>query len=108
MPRPLRALVAVLLAVLLAGGVAITVVGPSSATGGPQGGGGGHDPAAHPGAVRAQIPFVRRRAHPWHSQLPWVARRQPTDATGKVVSRASWRAGSGLPGGSAANPCVKG
>src|SRR3954451_16223543 len=108
MPRPLRALVAGLLAVLLAGGVAITVVGPSSATGGPQGGGGGHDPAAHPGAVRAQITFVKRLAHPWHSRITWVARRQQTDGTWKVVSRDSWRAGSGLPGGNATNPCVKG
>jgi hypothetical protein len=108
MSRRLRALLAVLLAALLAGSVAVATVAPSAATGGPAGGSGGFDPAAHPGAVRAQITFVKRPAHPWHSQITWVARRQQTDGTWKVVSRDSWRAGSGLPGGSATNSCVKG
>ena len=104
MPRLLRAL----LAVLLIGGLGLAVVGTSYAKGRPGDGGGGVDPAAHPGAVRAQITFVKRPAHPWHSTITWVAKRQRTDGTWRVVSRDSWRAGSGLPGGSATNSCVKG
>jgi hypothetical protein len=104
MPRLLR----VLVAVLLAGGVALAVVDSSSATGGPAGGGGGHDPAAHPGALKAQITFVKKPAHPWNSRIIWRASRQRTDGTWKVLARDSWRAGSGLPGGSATNSCVKG
>jgi hypothetical protein len=108
MPRLLRALTAAVLTAVLAVGLALTVVGPSSATGGPSGGGGGFDPSAHPGAVKAQITFVKRAAHPWNSRITWVARRQQTDGTWKVVARDSWRAGSGLPGGSATSSCVKG
>jgi len=104
MPRVLR----VLLAVLLAGGVALAVVGPSAATGGPGDGGGGHDPGAHPGAVKAQITFLKNPAHPWHSTITWIARKQRDDGTWKVVGHDTWRAGSGLPGGSATNTCVKG
>jgi hypothetical protein len=104
MPRLLRFPAAV----VLAGGLALAAVAPSSATGGPGGGGGGHDPAAHPGAVRAQITFVKHPAHPWNSRISWVARRQQEDGTWKTVSHDSWRAGSGLPGGSATNACVKG
>jgi len=104
MPRVLR----VLAAALLSGGLALALDGPSSATGGPLDGGGGHDPAAHPGSVRAQITFLKRPAHPWNSRITWVARQQQRDGTWKVVAHDSWRAGSGLSGGSATNSCVKG
>jgi len=108
MPRLLH----VLLAVLLGGGAALSIalagVAPSSATGGPAEGGGGHDPAAHPGRIRAQITFHKSPAHPWNSRISWIARRQRGDGTWKVLAHDSWRAGSGLPGGSATNPCVKG
>jgi hypothetical protein len=106
--RPLRVLIVVVLAVLLIVGVAFTVAGPSSAAGGPSGGGGGHAAGARPGAVKAQITFVKRPASPWNSRITWVARQQRDDGTWAVVSRDSWRAGSGLPGGSATNTCVKG
>ncbi|HET7742217.1 MAG TPA: hypothetical protein VFL67_16340, partial [Mycobacterium sp.] len=58
--------------------------------------------------VKAQITFTKRPAHPWRSRISWVARRQRDDGTWTVVARDSWRAGSGLPGGSATNACVKG
>jgi hypothetical protein len=70
-------------------------------------GGGLADPGAHPGTVRAQITFVKRPAHPWNSRIRWRATRQEVDGSWTVVSRSSWRAGSGLPGGSATNSCVK-
>jgi hypothetical protein len=91
----------------VAGGLALSGVGPSSATG-THDGGGGHDPAAHPGAVKAQITFTKRPAHPWRSRISWVARRQQDDGTWTVVAHDSWRAGSGLPGTSTTNACVKG
>ena len=97
-----------LTAALLAGGVVTATAGASSATGGPSGGGGGFDPSAHPGAVRAQITFVKKPAHPWRSLITWVAQRQQSDGTWTVVAHDSWRAGSGLPGRSTTNSCVKG
>jgi len=102
-----RALVA-----LLAGGVVSTVVltgvGPALATPGTEQGGGVADPNAHPGAVRAQITFVKNQANPWHSRITWRAVRQRVDGTWRVVAQDAWRAGSGLPGGSATKACVKG
>jgi hypothetical protein len=88
--------------------VALTGMAPALAT--PSGGeeGGVVDPHAHPGAVRAQITFVKKPAHPWNSRISWEAKRQQVDGTWKIVASQSWRAGSGLPGGSATNPCVKG
>jgi hypothetical protein len=103
MPRVLR----VLAAPLLAGIGLIAVVGPAVATHGPVQGGGAVDPAAHPGAVKAQITFDKRPAHPWDSRITWQASQQLADGSWKVVSHDSWRAGSGLPGGSATNSCVK-
>ena len=29
------------------------------------------DPNAHPGAVRAQITFIKQPAHPWNSRITW-------------------------------------
>lgn len=83
-------------------------VAPAAATHGPVQGGGMVDPHAHPGRLKAQITFVKRPAHPWHSLIVWDARRQRADGTWKVLAHDSWRAGSGLPGGSATNACVKG
>jgi hypothetical protein len=103
MPAAQRALAAA----VLAGAAVLCSAGPSLAIrGGPEGGG-LVDPAAHPGAVKAQITFVKRPAHPWNSRLQWHAWRQRADGSWKVVSHDSWRAGSGLPGGSATNACVK-
>ena len=65
------------------------------------------DPAAHPGPIKAQITFDKRPAHPWDSRITWQAWRQLADGSWQVVSHDSWRAGSGLPGGSATNSCVK-
>lgn len=81
---------------------------PATATPGTSGGGGVVDTAAHPGAVRAQITFVKRPAHPWDSTITWQAWRQRLDGSWKRVAHDAWRAGSGLPGGSATNACVKG
>jgi hypothetical protein len=103
MARPLR----LLAATLLAGGVALSPAFPAVATHGPTGGGGQIDPAAHPGAVKAQITFDKRPAHPWDSRITWQASRQRADGSWNVVAHDSWRAGSGLPGGSATNSCVK-
>lgn len=97
----------VLAAAVLAGCVLLSGVAPSTATGSHDGGG-GYDPSAHAGAVKAQITFTKRPAHPWRSRISWVARRQQDDGTWKVVARDSWRAGSGLPGASTTNACVKG
>ncbi len=107
MSRGLRALAAIAGSGVLAT-VALTGVAPALAS--PSGGeeGGVIDPNAHPGAVRAQITFVKKPAHPWNSRISWEAKRQQVDGTWKVVASQSWRAGSGLPGGSATNPCVKG
>ena len=100
------------LAVLAGGAVLSTVVlagvGPALATPGGDQGSGVADPSAHPGALRAQITFIKKPAHPWNSRITWRAVRQQVDGTWKVVAEDSWRAGSGLPGGSATNPCVKG
>jgi hypothetical protein len=98
---------------VLAGGallstVAVTGTAPALATPGGDQGGGVVDPHAHPGRVRAQITFTKNRAHPWHSRVTWRAVRQQVDGSWKVVAEDSWRAGSGLPGGSATNACVKG
>jgi hypothetical protein len=95
----------------LAGGALLSTVGlvgtAAAAPGGDEGGG-VVDPHAHPGAVRAQITFLKRPAHPWNSRITWQATRQQVDGTWQVVASDSWRAGSGLPGGSATNACVKG
>jgi hypothetical protein len=103
MARPLRALAAA----ALAGAAVLWSLGPALANPGSTGGGGLVDPAAHPGALKAQITFVKRPAHPWDSRITWEASRQRADGTWRVVSQGSWRAGSGLPGGSATNACVK-
>jgi hypothetical protein len=95
-------------AALLAGGAMFSGVGPALATHGPVQGGGMVDPHAHPGLLKAQITFVKKAAHPWRSRIIWDARRQRADGTWKVLAHDSWRAGSGLPGGSATNSCVKG
>ena len=99
-------------ALALVGGLVIPAVaaagGPASATHGPAGGGGAIDPQAHPGRLHAQITFEKRPAHPWDSRVTWLARRQRADGTWRVLSRGSWRAGSGLPGDSTTNSCVKG
>jgi hypothetical protein len=92
---------------LVLSGVSATV-GPAWATHGPAGGGGALDPSAHPGRLHAQITFVKRPAHPWTSRVTWVAERQGADGTWAVLAHESWRAGSGLPGASATNSCVKG
>jgi hypothetical protein len=95
----------------LVGGALLSTVGlVGTAVATPDGdqGGGVVDPHAHPGAVRAQITFDKRPAHPWNSRITWRARRQQADGSWKVVSTGSWRAGSGFPGGSATNACVKG
>jgi hypothetical protein len=104
MPRGVRALAAA----LLAGGAVLSGVGPALATHGPVQGGGMVDPSAHPGRLKAQITFVKKAAHPWRSRIIWDARRQRADGSWKVLAHDSWRAGSGLPGGSATRPCVKG
>jgi hypothetical protein len=100
------------LAALTGGAVLSTVglVGAGSAWASPgaEQGSGVTDPNAHPGLVRAQITFTKKPAHPWNSRIAWRAVRQRADGTWKVVAEDSWRAGSGLPGGSATNACVKG
>ena len=93
---------------LLATGLVVSGAGAALASHGPKGGGGSVDPNAHPGQLKAQITFVKRPAHPWHSRITWLAQRQRADGTWKVLAQDSWRAGSGLPGGSATNSCVKG
>jgi hypothetical protein len=106
MPCVLRA-IRVLATGALVGGLVVSAVGPTLASPGPGGGGGLIDPAAHPGAIKAQITFDKRPAHPWDSRITWQASRQLADGSWQVVSHDSWRAGSGLPGGSATNSCVK-
>jgi hypothetical protein len=86
---------------------ALTSVAPALATSGGDEQGGVVDPNAHPGAVRAQITFVKKPAHPWNSRITWLAEKQQVDGSWKTVAKDSWRAGSGLPGGSATNSCVK-
>jgi hypothetical protein len=98
----------VLAAALLAGGAVLSGVAPALATHGPVPGGGMVDPHAHPGLLKAQITFVKKPAHPWRSRIIWDARRQRADGSWKVLAHDSWRAGSGLPGGSTTSSCVKG
>jgi hypothetical protein len=98
----------VLAAGVIAGGILMSGVGTALATPGAEQGSGVADPNAHPGAVRAQITFLKRPAHPWNSRITWRAQKQRVDGTWKVVAQDSWRAGSGLPGGSTTNACVKG
>ncbi len=86
---------------------ALTGVAPALAAPGGHEEGGVVDPNAHPGSVRAQITFIKKPAHPWNSRITWLAERQRVDGTWKTVAQDSWRAGSGLPGGSATNSCVK-
>ncbi|HEX3932473.1 MAG TPA: hypothetical protein VHW64_17390 [Nocardioides sp.] len=107
MARPTRALAAALLAVTAGVATAVSAAPPALATHGSTGGGGLVDTTAHPGAVRAQITFVKRPAHPWDSRIRWRAWRQRMDGSWKLVRHDAWRAGSGLPGGSATNACVK-
>jgi hypothetical protein len=102
-----------LLASALAGGVALATIGlttasPVLASPGGEQGSGIADPHAQPGAVRAQITFVKKSAHPWNSRITWRAERQRVDGSWKIVAQDSWRAGSGLPGASTTNACVKG
>ena len=108
MARGFRVLAALGLSGLLAGGAVIIGVGPAWATHGPVQGGGMVDPNAHPGRLKAQITFVKKTAHPWQSRMVWDARRQRADGSWKVLAHDSWRAGSGFPGRSATNSCVKG
>ena len=89
--------------------VLVTTQSPSEATVG----GGGSPPAAgdasaQPGKLRAQITFTKSTAHPWQSTITWDAARQRADGSWKVLAHDSWRAGSGLPGRSTENACVKG
>lgn len=84
-----------------------STAGSALATRGPAQGGGTVDPNAHPGRLKAQITFLKRPAHPWNSRITWVAKRQRADGSWRVLARDSWRAGSGLPGRSTTNPCVK-
>jgi hypothetical protein len=104
MARLLRLVtVAAVLAVLTA------THGPSEAAlggGGSQTGAG--NASAQPGRLRAQITFTKDAAHPWHSTIAWDAARQRADGSWKVLAHDSWRAGSGLPGRSTENACVKG
>ncbi|MGC4112827.1 MAG: hypothetical protein QM747_20890 [Nocardioides sp.] len=104
MARPSR----VLAAALLAGAATLLSTASALGTPGSPGGGGTVDTSAHPGAVRAQITFTKRPAHPWDSKITWQAWRQRMDGSWKRVAHDAWRAGSGLPGGSATNACVKG
>jgi hypothetical protein len=106
MSRGLRVLSAVAGGAVLTT-IALTGIAPAVAAPGDGEEGGVVDPNAHPGAVRAQITFDKRPAHPWNSRITWKAKRQQVDGTWKVVASQSWRAGSGLPGGSATNSCVK-
>jgi hypothetical protein len=93
-------------ALLLVAGSA--VVTPADAIPGPGPVVGGGDVDAHPGAVRARITFTKRPAHPWNSRLAWDAWKQRADGTWAHVAHDSWRAGSGFPGASTTNACVKG
>lgn len=77
--------------------VGLAGAGPAVATFGGDQGGGVVDPNAHPGALRAQITFVKKPAHPWNSRITWLAKRQRADGSWKVVAQDSWRAGSGCP-----------
>lgn len=103
-PGPTR----LLASVVVTAGVVLSTVATASATHGPAGGGGVVDPSARPGRLKAQITFVKRPAHPWKSRVTWIAKRRQVDGTWKVLAHDRWRAGSGLPGGSTTNPCVKG
>jgi hypothetical protein len=93
------------LALLLA---LVATQSPSEATLGDDQPGGGGDTSAQPGKLRAQMTFTKNHAHPWRSTLTWDAARQRGDGSWKVLAHDSWRAGSGLPGRSTENPCVKG
>jgi len=103
MTRVVRLLAA--LAVLLA---LVMTQSPSEATLGGDSPGAGGDTSAHPGQVRAQITFTKNHAHPWRSTIAWDAARQRGDGSWAVLEHEAWRAGSGLPGASAENACVKG
>ena len=98
----------VLAGALLVAGVLASGAAPALASHGPEQGSGSVDPNAHPGRLKAQITFVKETAHPWQSRIVWDARRQRADGSWKVLAHDSWRAGSGFPGGSATNSCVKG
>jgi len=93
---------------VLAATVAVATGAPALAAPAADEGGGIADPDAHPGAIRAQITFLEKPAHPWNSRISWRAKRQRKDGTWKVLATDSWRAGSGLPGRSTTNACVKG
>jgi hypothetical protein len=106
MNRVVRAVAALASAAVVAT-ICLTSTVPAWATHDGDQGGGVVDPDAHPGAIRARITFIKKPAHPWHSRITWDAKRQRADGTWKIVAEDSWRAGSGLPGVSATNSCVK-
>src|SRR5690349_7711721 len=93
-------------AALLVGGSVVLAPADAIPGAGPVVSGG--DVHAHPGAVRATITFTKRPAHPWNSRISWDAYRQRVDGTWANVVHDSWRAGSGLPGASTTNSCMKG
>lgn len=107
MRRSTRALAAWSSAALLASTGLLVGPSPSSAAPGSPPGGGVADPSAHPGAIRAQITFHKRPAHPWNSRISWRATRQQVDGSWTTIAHGSWRAGSGLPGGHATDACVR-
>jgi hypothetical protein len=108
MARGSRALPSLVSAGVLAATVALSTGAPALAAPAADQGGGTADPNAHPGAIRAQITFLKKPAHPWNSRISWRAQRQRRDGTWKVVAKHSWRAGSGMPGGATTSACVKG
>ena len=69
---------------------ALTSVAPALATSGGDEQGGVVDPNAHPGAVRSQITFVKKPAHPWNSRITWLAEKQQVDGSWKTVAKDSW------------------
>jgi hypothetical protein len=108
MARRFRGLVSLLAAGVVVTSVAMSNGGPALAAPGADEGSGVADPNADPGAIRAQITFIKRPAHPWNSRITWRAQRQRMDGSWKIVAQDAWRAGSGLRGGSTTNACVKG
>ena len=85
-----------------------TGAGAALASHGPNRGGGSVDPNAHPGQLQAQITFVKKPATRGTAGSRGTRSGSARDGTWKVLAQDSWRAGSGLPGGSATNSCVKG
>jgi hypothetical protein len=108
MTRGLRGRLALLSAGVVVATVAISTGAPALGAPAADQGSGIADPNADPGAIRAQIRFLKNPAHPWNSRITWRAQRQRRDGTWKAIAKNSWRAGSGLPGGSTTKACVKG